>query len=222
MSEAADLRAVVFDLDGLMFNTEDLYHEAGHEVLRRRDQPIRPELFDAMMGLPGNVALKLMIDEHGLPDTVEDLARETDEILVALFDTSLAPMPGLMRLLEALEAASIPKAIATSSGRTIVTNLLERFDLEPRFEFLLTADDVTQGKPHPEVYHKAAEQLSVSTSQVLVLEDSGNGCRAAVSSGAYAVAVPTQHSRKHDFSGSQWIAEGLEDPRIYRVLGLSD
>lgn len=222
MSEVADIRAVVFDLDGLMFNTEDLYHEAGHEVLRRRNLPVRPELFDAMMGLPGDVALKLMIDEHELPDTVEDLSRETDEILVALFDTSLAPMPGLLHLLEALEAASIPKAIATSSGRTIVTNLLARFELEPRFEFLLTADDVNQGKPHPEVYHKAAEQLAVSTSQILVLEDSGNGCRAAVSSGAYTVAVPTHHSRTHDFSGAQWIAEGLEDQRIFQVLGLAD
>lgn len=220
MADTPDLRAVVFDLDGLMFNTEDLYHEVGEELLRRRNQPIRRELFDAMMGLPGNVSLQLMIDEHALNDTVEDLARESDEILVSLFDGRLAPMPGLLRLLDALETAQMPKAIATSSGRAMVTDVLGRFELEPRFEFLLTAEDVTQGKPHPEIYQTAAARLSLDPSQVLVLEDSANGCKAAVAAGAYAIAVPTHHSREHDFTGSRWISEGLEDRRIYEALGL--
>jgi len=221
VSEATDPRAVVFDLDGLMFNTEDLYHDVGEALLRRRGEPIRRELFDAMMGLPGEVALRLMIDQHALTDSVEDLARESDEILVALFDEHLAPMPGLMRLLDALEAAEIPKAIATSSSRAMVTDVLRRFDLEPRFAFLLTAEDVTHGKPHPEIYQTAAQRLSLSPAELLVLEDSGNGSRAAVAAGTFTVAVPTHHSREHDFSGTRWISDSLEDPRIYEALGLS-
>ncbi len=221
VSEPADLRAVVFDLDGLMFNTEDLYHEVGEELLRRRGEPVRRELFDAMMGQPGNVALQLMIDQHALTDTVEGLACEADEIFVAMFDARLAPMPGLMRLLAALEAASIPKGIATSSDRAMATDVLGRFELVPRFKFLLTAEDVTRGKPHPEIYHTAARQLSLSPAEILVLEDSGNGCRAAVEAGMFAVAVPTHHSREHDFTGSRWVSDGLEDPRIYEALGLA-
>ncbi len=220
MSETDDLRAVVFDLDGLMFNTEDLYHEVGEELLRRRGEPIRRELFDAMMGLPGDVALQLMIDQHALSDSVEDLATESDAIFIAMFDDRLAPMPGLMQLLDALEAAAIPKAIATSSGRAMVTDVLGRFKLEPRFEFLLTAEDVERGKPHPEIYRTAAQRLSFSPAQILVLEDSANGCRAAIDAGTFAVAVPTHHSREHDFSGARWISDGLEDLRIYEVLGL--
>ncbi len=78
-------------------------------------------------------------------------------------------------------------------------NVLSRFELEPRFQFILTCDDVREGKPNPEIYLRAAQRFGLSAEQMLVLEDSQNGCRAAVASGAYAVAVPGGHSRQSRF-----------------------
>jgi HAD superfamily hydrolase (TIGR01509 family) len=214
------LRAVVFDLDGLMFNTEALYHDVGAELLRRRGHQLTQELHNQMMGRPSPIALRIMIDWHSLDATPEQLQQETDEIFREILATRLAPMPGLERLLETLERVGRPKAIATSSRRSFVTNVLGRYGWEPRFQFILTAEDVTHGKPHPEIYLTASERLGVTPGETLVLEDSQNGCRAAVAAGAYAVAVPGDHSRHHDFTGARHIADTLADPHIYKALGL--
>jgi HAD superfamily hydrolase (TIGR01509 family) len=220
MSLSARPTAVVFDLDGLMFNTEELYQEVGTELLRRRGCEFTPALLDKMMGRPGHIALQCMIDEHALSDTVVELQRESDVIFHAILDTRLAPMPGLMPLLAALEERQIPKAIATSSRRSFLTTVLARFQLEPRFAFTITAEDVTHGKPDPEIYLTASRRMQRAPAEVLVLEDSHNGCRAAITAGTFAVAVPGGHSHRHDFTGAQFIAESLADPRIYRTLGL--
>ena len=214
------LRAVVFDLDGLMFNTEDLYQHVGGEMLRRRGHKLEAALLDQMMGRPSPLALQLMIDWYKLDDTVEILQAETDEIFSELLEERLFPMPGLQELLAALEAAEMPKAIATSSRRSFTEKVLGIFDLAPRFEFLLTAEDVRQGKPDPEIYLTASRRLSVAPFEVMVLEDSQNGCRAAVAAGAFAVAVPGGLSHQHDFSGAALVAESLLDRRIYAALGL--
>ncbi|HEX4147766.1 MAG TPA: HAD family hydrolase [Pirellulales bacterium] len=218
---SATARAVVFDLDGLMFNTEELYQDVGGELLRRRGKVFTSQLLDAMMGRPNRIALQIMIDWHTLGDTVDVLIAETEEIFVGILDARLELMPGLADLLGALEEAAIPKAIATSSPRRFVTNVLARFELEPRFAFVLTSEDVVEGKPHPEIYQTAARRLNVAPSQMMVLEDSQNGCRAAAAAGAITVAVPGGHSRQQDFSCATLVANTLADPRIYQILGLA-
>jgi HAD superfamily hydrolase (TIGR01509 family) len=213
--------AVVFDLDGLMFNTEDLYDVVGERLLRRRGHDFSPELKRRMMGRPGNVSLQIMIDYHGLDATVDQLQAESDDIFAEILPARLAPMPGLNALLDALESASIPKAIATSSGRAYTQTVLSFFDLEPRFAFLLTSEDVEHGKPDPEIYRSAAQRIGVPADRLLVLEDSENGCRAAVAAGACTVAIPGHHTREHDFPNVAFVAESLADPRIFELLGMS-
>jgi len=213
-------RAVVFDLDGLMLNTEELYDDVGGELLRRRGHVFTPQLKDAMMGRPGRVALGVLVEQLGLTDGVETLYDESTAIFHGILDDRLAMMPGLAELLDALEAADLPKGIATSSGRAFVERVLGRFQLAPRFRCILTCEDVTEGKPHPEVYLKASQRLGFSPAEVLVLEDSHHGCCAAAAAGTFAVAVPGDHSRRHDFSRASLVIDSLADPRLYEVLGL--
>jgi HAD superfamily hydrolase (TIGR01509 family) len=220
MSSPANVQAVVFDLDGLMFNTEELYQFVGTEVLRRRGKNFDLELLHQIMGRPGRIALQMMIDYHGLPDSVDQLVIENDELFVELLDTRLETMPGLLPLLDALEAAEMPKAIATSSGRKFVENVLGRFDLARRFEYILTSEDITHGKPHPEIYLLAAERHGVAPESMMVFEDSANGCASAVAAGTQAVAVPGGNSLSHNFRGAVLVAESLADPRIYERLGI--
>ncbi len=212
------IRAVVFDLDGLMFNTEELYQIVGAELLGRRGCQFTAPLLDALMGRPAHVSLQIMIDWYQLDATVAELEAEQDAIFADLLDTRLAPMPGLFELLATLEQAGIPKAIGTGSPRAFVVDVLSRFDLEPRFEFLLTAEDVSEGKPDPEIYRTACRRLAVPPPQVMVLEDSENGCRSAVEAGTFAVAVPGFHSGRHAYAGTRFIADSLADPRIYQAL----
>ncbi len=219
MTANKPIHAVVFDLDGLMFNTEDLYQDIAAELLRRRGQELTAPLLAATMGVPTPVGLQIMIDWHHLDATVEQLEAEQDALFPAMLDTRLAPLPGLLPLLDALEQAGIPKAVGTGSRRSFVVDVLSRFDLEPRFEFLLTAEDVARGKPDPEIYLTACRRLGCPPPRVMVLEDSQNGCRAAVAAGTFAVAIPAPHSCHHSFDGVCLVADSLADPRIYQALG---
>lgn len=214
------LRAVTFDLDGLMFNTEELYQEVGGTILSRRGKQITGELLNEMMGRKSNVALAVMIEWHELDETPEQLAAESAEIFGGLLPRRLAPMPGLLELLSSLEAAHIPKGIATSSGKAFVDLVLGIFDLAPRFKFILTSEDIEHGKPAPDVYLLAAERHGVAPAEMMILEDSQIGTQAAVASGAYAVAVPHGQSLKHHFPGARFEAHSLADERIYHALRL--
>ena len=214
------MRAVAFDLDGLLVNTEELYQDVGAELLRRRGKVFGEDLLDAMMGRPERVSLATMIEWHSLDDTIETLAAETREIFATLLETRLRPMPGAFELVDSLVARGIPRGVATSSGPDFAHDVLGRVGLLDRFAFVLTSADVSNGKPHPEIYRTAAGRLAVSPEEMLVLEDSQAGCRAAVAAGAVAVAVPGGHSRRHDFSGARFIADTLADRRIHDLLGL--
>jgi HAD superfamily hydrolase (TIGR01509 family) len=215
------MRAVVFDMDGLMFNTEDVYTLAGVEVLRRRGHEFTAELKHKMMGMQPRPAFERMIAHCRLADTWEQLAEESNRVFHNLLDGRLAMMPGLLELLDALERAAIPKAVCTSSSRELVAACLRPFKLRERFEFVLTAEDIVHGKPHPEIYLTAAQRFATPPAEMLVLEDSENGCRSAAAAGAYVVAVPGEHSRKHDFSMASLLVDSLADRRLYLTLGIA-
>jgi HAD superfamily hydrolase (TIGR01509 family) len=208
------IRAVAFDLDGLMFNTEHVFHLAGHELLGRRGKAWTPHIQGSMMGRRAAEAIPVLIELAELSDSVEDLRNESREIFYAMLPNHLAPMPGLFELLELIEECGLPKGVATSSSRHYAEDILGRFGLLERFAVTLTADDVTQGKPHPEIYLAAADRLGVSPSEMLVFEDSGAGTSAAVAAGARVVSVPHEYSSMHAFDGAVCIAQGLHDPRI--------
>jgi len=214
------MRAVVFDMDGLMFNTEDVYTAVGTELLRRRGREFTSELKYEMMGLRPQPTFETMIRYCKLEETWEPLAAESNELFMSILDDFLAPMPGLLKLLDALEQAGFPKAIGTSSSRQLVDACLRPFDLQRRFQFILAAEDIVNGKPHPEIYLKAAECFATPPGEMVVLEDSQNGCMAAAAAGTFAVAVPGEHSQDHDFSAASLVLDSLADPRLYHVLGI--
>ena len=212
------IRAVCFDLDGLMFNTEDVFYVSADVLLQRRGMRMSRGAMDAMLGRRPIESLTAFRDYMGLNEEPADLLAESRVIFHELLKEHLKPMPGLFDLLNLIEAQGLPKGVATSSPRDYLENILGRFDLIPRFPLRLTAESVTHGKPNPEIYLKAAEQLGVRPEQMLVLEDSETGTRAAAAAGAYIVSVPHEHTAGHDFSQSKYIATGLNDPWILRLI----
>jgi HAD superfamily hydrolase (TIGR01509 family) len=212
------IKAVVFDFDGLMFNTEEIFNRSGQELLRRRGLEMTPELLALMMGRRSDEAFPLMIAALGLTESPAELRAEERVIFQDLLWTHVAPMPGLFELLSHLEQWAIPKGVATSSRRAYIESVLRKFELVERFDLLLTSEDVVEGKPHPEIYLTAASRLGVRPAEMLVLEDSENGTRSAAAAGAVAVSIPHEHSRQHDFSTASLIAQRLDDPQILRLL----
>jgi HAD superfamily hydrolase (TIGR01509 family) len=207
-------------MDGLMFNTEDVYTVVGTEMLRRRGHEFTQEIKNEMMGLPPQPSFEVMIRHCNLSDTWQELSAETNRLFIQYLHGTLAPMPGLMDLLDALERAGIPKAIGTSSHPDLVNACLTPFNLRPRFQFVLCSVDIVHGKPHPEIYLKAADRFGVAPADMAVLEDSENGCRAAAAAGALAVAVQAEHNVGQSFDMASLVVDSLADPRLYRALGI--
>jgi len=219
LKPSQSLRGVAFDLDGLMVNSEDVYIQVGNETLGRRGKQFDDALRQEMMGRTAAAALRVMIDWHGLDDTVEQLIAESEQLFWQFAKDSLSTMPCLVELLDWLQAQAIPKGVATSGGRAYAQRVLQLVGLADRFAFVITADDVQNGKPAPEPYLLAAQRLGLESSSMLVLEDSANGCKAGVAAGACTVAVPSEHTSDHNFAGAAFIAQSLGDPRIRHVLG---
>ncbi|NND99684.1 MAG: HAD-IA family hydrolase [Pirellulaceae bacterium] len=217
-SSAQPIRGVALDMDGLLFDTEKLYWQVGDTLLQRRGHRYSAELQQRMMGRIGVSAIEQMVRFHSLSDEPKALLAESDKLYGALLTDQLQEMPGLGEWIGFLQDSGIPFGLATSSQRKFVDKIFAKVTWRDSLAFVLTGDDVSHGKPHPEMYLKAAECLSIDASQMLVLEDSGNGCAAAVAAGAQTVAVPSEHTRSQDFSGSILIADSLLDSRLWDLI----
>lgn len=214
----SEIRAVVFDLDGLMLNTEDVFELAGAELLARRGITMTDEIRMSMLGRRAHEAFEAMRRMTGITDSIADLTAETKDLFDHFAADRLMTMPGLNELLHLLEERELPKAVATSSPRSYMTALLTRFELIHRFRLTLTAEDVTHGKPHPEIYQTVARRLDVQPHEMLVLEDSETGTRAAAAAGAFVVSVPNRHTAQGDFSMTSLRVNSLADDALLRLL----
>ncbi len=215
------VRGVALDMDGLLVDTERLYWQVGDTLLQRRGYRYSNELQARMMGRIGVSAVEQMIEMHQLTDSPAALLEESDELYGVLLADQLRPMPGLSQWMDALQKSGLPFGLATSSRRKFVDVILPKFDWANQLAFVLTGDDVVHGKPHPEMYLTAAEKMQIAASNMLVLEDSGNGCTAAIAAGAQTVAVPSEHTQGQSFGEVILIADTLLDPRLHELIDTS-
>ena len=220
MNQLESTCAVAFDMDGLIFNTEDLYDEATETVLNRRGKSFSNEVKLAMMGRPGPVAIDILREAYALTESPEEIFEETKILMHGLMESKLDLMPGFLKLLDQIKAKGWQTAVATSSTRSFTDIALGKFELHEEFHFILTAEDVTNGKPHPEIYQTAAVRFGVETNRMFVFEDSVTGSRAAAEAGATTIAVPTRHGKGLDYSHAKLVANTLNDPKIAELLGL--
>lgn len=220
MSKFRTIRGVVFDLDGLIFNTEALFFRVASEMLRDRGKEFTTEIMRAMIGRQpreSGLTMKLM---SGLDDEPEALMAEAKRRFEGLIDSAVHPMPGLIALLGHLNVRGLPLAVGTSSGRAYAERLLKGHRLRDRFEFVLCREDVRRHKPDPEIYRTAAERFGLEPAEVLVLEDTPTGLAAAKAAGAFAVGVPHDHSPASDLAEADLIVGSLEDPALLARIDL--
>ena len=212
-------RAVVFDLDGLLIDTEWAFAEAAGRLLAKRGLTLEPAFFATMMGSPARDALPRFCKHYEIADPLDVLAAEYKEEFTAALSGKLAPvMPGALDLLDQLDQHDIPKAIATSSSRRYVDGVFGPHGLLDRFAFVLTCDDVTRGKPNPEVYQLAAKRFGLPPHAVLVLEDSVNGLKAAKAAGCRCVIVPHRHTPREELHAADLVAPSLAAADLWRLL----
>jgi HAD superfamily hydrolase (TIGR01509 family) len=183
-------RAVVFDMDGLILDTEVLFRDVMMEASEARGLTLPEEVFLRMVGLPDGGSRAVAMAHFGEDFDFDPWMQHAWELAHARIEAGVPVKSGVTELLDLLEEAGVPRAICTSSRREIVERHLAPAGLLARFQAVVAAGDYARGKPSPDPFLAAAARLGVEPGSCLALEDSHNGVRAAAASGMMTVMVP--------------------------------
>jgi HAD superfamily hydrolase (TIGR01509 family) len=182
--------AVVFDMDGLLFDTEAIVREAARAASTRLSLEMPDAVFLSLIGLSADEGRKRLVDHYGASFDCDAFWRAVDEDFHRLLHGRTFLKAGVVELLDWLDDRNLPRAIATSSGHNHVQRNLAIHDLSGRFHAVVADGDCALGKPNPHPFLKAAERLGVPAGNCLALEDSPNGVRAASAAGMMTIMVP--------------------------------
>jgi HAD superfamily hydrolase (TIGR01509 family) len=184
------IRAVVFDMDGLLVDTEVMIRDLMVKAALARGAHLPFEVFMQMVGLPDHASNAVARAHFGDDFPLEELEAEVSAGARAACEIGVALKTGVVELLDHLDAAQIPRAICTSSSHAAVQRTLGPSGIIPRFDAIVAAGDYPRGKPNPDPFLTAAARLGVPPQDCLALEDSHNGVRAAHAAGMMTVMVP--------------------------------
>ncbi len=183
------IEAVVFDLDGVLLDTEEIWDEARRQIADERGGRWREDAQRAMMGMSSPEWSRYMHEEVGVPDPPEQITAEVVRRLEELYRQRLPLIPGALDAVRRL-AAHRPLAIASSSNRPLIDLFLELTGTAGLFRATVSSEEVERGKPAPGVYLEAARRLEVDPTRCAAIEDSENGIRSAAAAGMKVIAIP--------------------------------
>lgn len=203
-------RAVLFDLDGVIVDSRPHHLSAWHELARRHQLRYEPGYFRKTFGLRNDAIL------GGLGITTEDLGQLAGEKEALFRDAArgrVEALPGVRELLDALDTASLPRAVVTSTPRENLGLILESLALAGRFQALVAEEDASKGKPDPEGFLVAAQRLAVDPARCIVIEDAPAGLRAAKAAGMRALGVTTTHPAA-DLEDANLVVDSLAEAAV--------
>lgn len=191
---ATPLFGAIFDWDGVIIDSAALHEQSWHRLAGELNTTIAPGSFKRGFGMK---SARIIEEIHRWSADAAEIARLTNR-KEALYreivaQAEIAPLPGVVEWLHRLREAQIPCAVASSTQRLNIDIVLQRLGLENAFATIISAEDVTHGKPHPGVFEKAADRLGVSRERCVVFEDAHVGIEAAHAAGMKVVAVTTTH-----------------------------
>jgi len=183
------IEAVVFDLDGVLLDTEELWDEARRQIVQERGGRWREDAQRAMMGMSSREWSRYMHEELGVSDPPEQISAEVVLRLEDLYRERLPLIPGALEAARRI-AVRWPLAIASSSNRPLIDLFLELTRTADLFRATVSSEEVESGKPAPDVYLEAARRLAVDPRTCAAVEDSENGIRSAAAAGMKVIAIP--------------------------------
>lgn len=207
-----DIRGVIFDMDGVLCDSEAFICEAARRMFAERyGLEVGEEEFVPFVGAGENRYLGGVAEAHGIRLNIESDKARTYEIYLEIIKGRLGPLPGAVSFIANCRELGLKLAVATSADRVKMDGNLSEIGLRPEtFDVRVTGTDVHHKKPHPEIFMRAAEQLGLSALRCLVVEDAPNGVRAARAAGARCLGLTTSFSAEELASaGARWTAPDL-------------
>lgn len=205
------VRCVIYDLDGLLLDTEHIYTDAMREVVRRYGKDFDAKFKLQIIGRPAIESARYTVSTLGLPVSADEYLRQRNELLVKRFPMA-ASKPGARELVAHLHGHGVKQAVATSSPRELLEiKIRHHRDWFRQFEHIVSVEDgdVERGKPAPDVFLAAAHKLGADPSECMVFEDSPVGVTAAIAAGMPVVAVPEAEMKHGNFAAANQVLDSL-------------
>lgn len=210
------IQAIIFDMDGLMIDSEGKQSESVEQVLR--EHGVEPEFNEAgviqIVGIPATDNFQILKDKHRMSQSVDELHERKKEIYRELLEEGVTPMPGLFELFEYLQDKPLKKAVASSSIIKDIELVIQHLDAIEHFDAIVSAEEVERGKPAPDVFLEAAKRLGVDPEHCVVLEDAPEGVKAGKAAGMKVIAIPNRYTKHHDFDHADTVVDSLHDIKM--------
>jgi HAD superfamily hydrolase (TIGR01509 family) len=212
--------ALVFDLDGVLLDSEQVWNEAKEQLVRERGGRWRDDAPRRMMGMSSPEWARYLRDELGVPLEIGAISDEVVRRLERIYRTELPLIDGAVEAVERL-AARVPLGLASSSNREIIDLFLELSGLGSRFAAVISSEEVERGKPAPDVYREVLRRIGANPARSVAVEDSENGIRAAKAAGMRVLALPNPHypPAPDALAEADDVLDSLQDLTVERALG---
>ncbi len=209
------IEAFIFDMDGVIIDSEPLHFDVDRQVLEYYGHSITQEQLEGYVGMTNPEFWSILRGEYGMSQTVEEIIEYQLGIkLGVLHAAQMEPIPGIRELLAELRRGGIPRAIASSSPRVFIEAVLDKFGLRGEFDFVVSSEEVPRGKPSPDVYLRAAELLSADPARCVVLEDARHGIAAAKAAGMACIGYVNPNSGNQDLTQADLIVDEIGHIRL--------
>lgn len=211
--------AIIFDMDGVIVDNHPFHMKAWLQFFADHGIPMNEQEYKQQInGRPLADIIPKYFGKHYTPEMSGQLGEEKEAAYREIYKDYIAPTPGLVDFLEILEEQNIPKAIATSAPPANVAFTLEYTGLKKYFPVITDDSMITQGKPHPEVYLKSAEQLHMPPHRCIVFEDAILGIQSGKNAGMKVVGVATTHPRE-ELENTDYLIDNFEGLSLEELLG---
>ncbi len=203
------LQAVLFDMDGVIVDTEPLHGKAYQAMFQQVGIPVTKSLYESFTGQSTIEICRQLCELYQLDESPEKLVQLKREAFKSIFktDNSLEMMPGVLELIKDYYQNGLTLILASSASMNTINFVFERFNLDPFFKTKLSGADLKASKPHPEIFIKAAKESGFLKEECIVIEDSTNGIAAAHAAKIYCIAFKSPHSKNQDYSLADMLIE---------------
>jgi HAD superfamily hydrolase (TIGR01509 family) len=205
------LHAVIFDMDGVLIDSEPLHFEALRRTLSSDAYSLEQAENEAFLGTSTESTLETLVRRHALPGSVAEYGRRYDSAVLDVLAQPHAPQPGVLALIARLRALGLKLGLASSSRRAWIDATLASIGLSDAFDAITAGDDITHSKPDPEIYVLTAQRLGVGPERCVAIEDSPSGVQSAARAGMFVLAVRTAYTSHLPLPGATRIVESLVD-----------